>query len=139
MRRPRTKYTALSTAASDLISGLPLILRVNRIYDGPDLRTDEARTLWHRAADSLGQLVRDAEGEERNRIRIWHGDSLICCGRFGEAIAAMPVPDLLERSSLRSSRVLALKLHIGAPVVASDIVGLFGPTFTEFGRIMSRP
>jgi hypothetical protein len=46
----------------------------------------------------------------------------------------MPVPDLLQRWSTLSSRVLALKLHIGAPVVASDVIGLFGPTFTKFGR-----
>jgi hypothetical protein len=126
--------TKLSRGASDLISGLPLIERVSRFYDGPDLRTAHGRTLWQRATNSLGQLVRDAEDEERQRIGVWHGDCLIACGRFEEAIAAMPVPDLLQKWSVLSSKVLALKLHIGAPVAACDVVGLFGPSFTKFGR-----
>lgn len=124
----------LTQAASHLISTLPLIERVSRFYDGPDLRTDQARTLWRRAADSLEQLVHSAESEERQRIGVWHGDCLIACGNFEEAIAAMPAPDLLQRWSVLSSKVLALKLQVGAPVAACDVIGLFGPTFTKFGR-----
>lgn len=127
-------YTSLTRTAADLITGLPLIERVSRFYDGPDLRSPNTRSLWLRATEKLGELATKAEGDERQRISVWHGDSLIACGKFEEAIAAMPTPDLLQRWSVLSSKVLAVKLNSGAPVACCDVVGLFGPTFTKFGR-----
>lgn len=111
--------------ASDLISGLPIIERVSSFYDGPDLRSPAARRAWNAAADRLA-----GAGPE---LAHWHFDALIACGRFEEALAAAPSAEG-QRWSLQSSKILALKLHMGLPAAAAEAIGLFGPRLTKFGR-----
>ncbi len=110
--------------ASDLISCLPTIERISSFYDGPDLRSATAKRAWNAAADSLASA-----GSE---LAHWHFDALVACGRFDEALSAVP-PPAGQRRSLQASKTLALKLHLGLPAAALDIVTLFGPRLTKFG------
>lgn len=116
--------TISRSRADGLIHGLPTIERVSDFYDGPDLRSGAARRHWNSVATALAGCP---------EVSHWHFDALVVCGRYDEALRAVPIP-AGKRWSLQCSKILALKLHMGLPAAGSEVVGLFGPRLTGFGR-----
>lgn len=111
--------------ANDLISQLPIIEGVHDFYDGPDLRSAAGRRAWNAAADRLAVAGPD--------YAHWYFDALVVCGRFEEALSAAPAGKG-KRRSLQASKTLAVRLHLGLPAAAPDVLALFGPQMTKFGR-----
>lgn len=75
-----------------------------------------------------------AEEDEAPYLTQWHADTLIACRRYRDALDALPDPGFEKRWSVVASKALCIKLELNAPISPSDVVGLFGPTFTKFGR-----
>ena len=111
--------------ASDLIDQLPTIERVYDFYSGPDLRSALARCAWNAAADRLAVAGPDSAH--------WYFDALVACGRFEEVLSAAPAGEG-KRWTVQASKNLAVRLHLGLPAAAPDVLALFGPRLTRFGR-----
>lgn len=120
--------------ASALIGSLPIVHEIASFYDGPDISSAISRKAWEDGAVELRSLANSAANGERDYLFAWLSDIHVAVGNIEEGLRVLPRPTLSQRRSMRSDKVLAMKLEIGAAVDSTDVIGLFGPTFTKFGR-----
>lgn len=64
----------------------------------------------------------------------WASDAYVGLHDLETALNVKPPEVLGTRRSYQTDRCLGLKLALDYPVSADDVVGLFGPKLTEFGR-----
>ena len=122
------------TKASAILNALPTLDRVWTFYDGPDVSTPANRARWTDAAEQLLTMIPGQAEREAVTLGLWASDAFVGAGRFEDAIQALPPITSGARSSVQTSKRLCLRLEIGADVTVRDILTLFGPKVTKFGR-----
>jgi hypothetical protein len=120
--------------AIEILNGLPTLSRAWSFYDGPDVASPANRARWVDAAEQLLAMIPGQAEREAVTLGMWASDAFAGAGRFEEAISALPPISNGARASFQTSKRLCLRLEIGDDVTARDILTLFGPKVTKFGR-----
>lgn len=121
-------------AAVGIISRLPMVRRAWSFYDSPDIGAKSDRTKWSDAGEKLLALIPGQAQREAVTLGMWASDAFVGAGQFDRAIETLGQNPMGARASLQTSNRLALRLEVGDDVTAGDVVSLFGPKVTKFGR-----
>lgn len=122
------------TRAHNLIKTLPICERAIDFWDMPRVSQSHERARWIEASNRLEDMAEQAADEVASYLRIWASDAAIGAGDFERGLYLAPTLKLGGRESLRASNVLDLKLLLGRPIAAREVLALFGPKVTAFGR-----
>lgn len=115
--------------AWDAISKLPRDSIGDTFYQRPDTASISGREAWLSAAEYLEEL-----SHENDYIRFWVRDAYVALGDFETALSLCKEYKLGSRHSAQAGKKVSLKWELGLPITGSDLIGLFGPQLTKFGK-----
>lgn len=130
----QVNVNALFSKANSIIARLPTKPDESSFYDLVDTTTPKKLQHWNDTAHQLLELAADAPLEKVSYFEFWASDAFVAFGELTRAIAVAPIPVLGARSSMQTDRLLTLKMVLGQKVSGRDIITLFGPKLTRFGR-----
>lgn len=99
-----------------------------------DTSTPAKRRAWLDASKRIEELSEAVAPENSTLIRMWSSDAALGAGELGRALAVYPRAATLARRSMAASKVLSMKLATGLTVDGADLLALYGPRVTKFGR-----
>ncbi|RYG99166.1 MAG: hypothetical protein EON58_04855 [Alphaproteobacteria bacterium] len=99
-----------------------------------DASTPGKRQAWLGASERIEELSNTVAAENSTLIRMWSSDAALGAGELHRALAVYPRAATLARRSMAASKILSMKLAIGLTVDAADLLALYGPRVTKFGR-----
>ena len=100
----------------------------------PDLKDPGFKHIWASTAATLAEHARSCGPNARELTLRWASDCWVALAEFERALDVLPMPDLGSRMSLLTSSRLSIKLEIERDIEAREILTLFGPKLTKFGR-----
>lgn len=116
-----------------VIYGLPTRPDQDSFYDLVDTSSWFKRRKWKRAAEKVSSFAAHWPSEA-NSILAFSADCMIGSGDLQGAIAQIPRPIIGARATEVANRILSLKAAVGQDMGAEEILLLFGPKLTKFGR-----
>jgi hypothetical protein len=82
----------------------------------------------------LLEIADQSPKEKRFYFEYWAGDYCIGLGDFERALKVKPKPLLGKRNSMQAGDIMSLKLALNQHITGQDVVTIFGPQLTKFGR-----
>lgn len=119
--------------ARAVLNRLPMHTR-HGLAQSPNVSAPPKRQAWTDASLRIEELARQVDSKHNTLIRMWASDAAIGAGDIERGLLIYPRPEPLARRSMIASNVLALKLELARSIDASDLLGLFGPRLTKYGR-----
>ncbi len=119
---------------SKIIDRLPKIKIANSFYEKPDISSPQNRKHWIEAAYQICEF-----GDGEDSPRIWASDAAVGGGNLELGLSLFPEIALLSRRSVQASSILSLKLELGLPLTGQDLLALFGPQLTNYGKSHIEP
>ena len=116
-------------AATKIVDALPVTELDGTFYSKPLISGTEQKRAWVEASKKLPEV---AQGHRP--ILIWASDAAAGAGELDLALSIFPALPPLARRSVQASSIMSLKQVLQLPLAGSDVLALFGPQLTKFGR-----
>jgi hypothetical protein len=119
--------------AIDAINCLPIHVEAIDFWDSPNIDSAKNFEKWQITAQGLLEIASFADDDHKDTILMWASDAFVAIRDFENALECFPTIRISSKSSLSSEKILNIKLELGLPPSARDIMALFGPKLTKFG------
>ncbi len=127
------RYDGMAIAI-DLVFKLPIIKHQDSYLSYPNMESKENFKKYRDCADAL-ELHSRVCGEAARDIALnWAADCLIAIGQYKEALSMLPSLKIGGRASVSASNRLCVKIELNEDVEAREILTIFGPKLSNYGR-----
>lgn len=131
--REDPKYAGLLEVIEQ-IKALPTVKVEDSYLSKPDVATRQKRLIWESTGLRLLNMASDCGEQTRFFALSWASDCYVALGDLAKALGVLPLPAPSARNSVAVSQRLSLKQALAYEIDAAEILSLFGPRLTKFGK-----
>lgn len=128
------RYEGIDDAIK-MVSNLPTRKLKDSYLSCPDVKRKDGLLQYEQCAVSLKKHANSCGPSAKEICLSWAGDCYAAIAHYHEALRTYPALPLGSRASSAASRILNIKFELNEDVSAREILTIFGPKLTKFGRL----